>query len=225
MKKFITTAPRQNVYYKSENGKYVRDENGLPLRIDTPYTPENCAYLVYDHPCCYPIIPVINAYAQDGEEIEVIVLTAAEKTMCEENYQHLCDDLEEVRAEKDLKIKMTRFEISLDETIETHLSTFERLISMFCEDDILYCDITYGSKPYMYMQLLALNYAHQSMNNVYVECVAYGGYDFETKQRKIYDCTKLFLMDQIIGRLSHGSFGNPLEVIKGVLHFNEDEEV
>lgn len=229
MKRFITTAPRQEVFYKTiGRGQYAVDENGNKLRSDGYYLPVNCAHLRYDEPCCYPVIPMINAFAEEGDEIEVIVLSAPLEK-CRENIELLTGDVDAICTPRNIKYRMTPFDIPLDETIETHLAAFERIISLLSEGDILYLDMTYGSKPSMYMQLLTLNYAHQAMRNVYVECVAYGEmvWDKDGKPlgKRIFDCTKLFLMDQIVCDLGKQKAENPSKLISSILQFDPDEEV
>ena len=232
MKRFYTTAPRQEVYYKTKfRGVYELDVAGNKLRQPGYYIPVDCDYLAFggeNHPCCYPVLPMINAFTEAGEEIEVIVLTAPMEK-CSENLAHLTDEVQDLCAAKDVRFHMTEFPIPLDETIGTQLDDFERIISLLCEGDTIYLDMTYGSKPATYMLLLTMNYAHRAMKNVYVDAVVYGGMiwdnDGNPQGKRIYDCTKLFMMDQIIAALGEQNMENPAAAIRGILSFEPNEEI
>lgn len=232
MKRFFTTAPRQEVYYKTKfRGVYELDEAGNKLRAPGYYVPVDCEYLAFggeDQPCCYPVLPMINAFAESDEEIEVIVLTAPMEK-CAENLAHLTDEVQALCAEKNMRFRVTEFPIPLDETIGTHLDDFERIIALLRDGDTVYLDMTYGSKPATYMLLLTMNYAHRAMKNVYVDAVVYGGMiwdkDNNPQGKRIYDCTKLFMMDQIVSSLAEQGTENPAAVIRSVLAFDPNEEI
>ena len=60
--------------------------------------------LEYGKKVSFPIIPVINAYAEEGEEIEVISVVSDYEN-AEHNFDIFCDQLGELCTEKKLKLK------------------------------------------------------------------------------------------------------------------------
>lgn len=229
MKLFITTAPRQNVFYKKIGKDYAIDEYGKRIRAVGYYEPVDCEYLRYggeDQPCCYPVIPMIHAFAEENDKIQVIVLVAPLEK-CKENFELLSNEVQELCRNRNIQYTMTQLDVPVDETINTHLETFQELIEYITEGDSAYLDLTYGTKPTMYAQLLAMNYSHV-VRNVFVGCVAYGEMVWDEKGipkgKRIFDCTKLFLMDQIIYNLSRLKIKNPTNVIREIIKTKPQEE-
>lgn len=221
MKKFIATAPLQRP--KSEKACYRAIDNSK---------------LVYDKPVDYPVLHIINGYLEAGDEMEAIILTTDRigkkkqnileeneniLSPVEENFQRMEKEIQELCEKRNAICKnITRIHIPDDELIQTHLNTFQKLISCFHNDDILYACMTYGTKPVPIVQLMALNYAYRALNNVTIECICYGALDHDTKEKRIFDITALFLMDQIVNELAKIRDDNPVEVIRQILDVEEE---
>lgn len=216
MKKFITTAPRQWVFPRSNNQEILPYESDNPILSCPIRTP-------------FPVIPLIDAYIADGDSLfEVIVITAVgtEQGNCaEDNYRLLVEAVQKLAESKNASCRFEKLEIPLEESSDTHLDTFAKIIELIQPEDTVYCDITYGTKTTPIIEMLALNFAYQC-KDASVECVSYGEavFDRDTHEiirKKIYDITPLFLMDQIVNTLARGHVVNPLAAIQSVLSFKK----
>ena len=117
--------------------------------------------------------------------------------------------------------QVVKIEIPLNESLDTHLETFRKLIELVQQGDILYTDITYGTKTLPLIEMMSLNYAYQC-KGASVKCVCYGEavFDRDTHaiiRKKLYNITSLFLMDQIVNTLAKTDTADPLRAIESVL--------
>ena len=206
IKKFIATAARQKV---SNSPGYYEAVNNPDLR--------------YDIPNSYPVLPMIHAYVEPGDEVELIIIrmepedeqgraTAKENA---ETMERLARELSETKNAS--SFRTVDFTVPDDEQIDTHLNIFERLISEINGEDCIYVDVTYGTKTQMLALVLAVNYTYQAVPGAQVACVVYGNYNFQTYAKKIYDITLLFLMDQIVNRVAAIRHPDPARVIRTIL--------
>lgn len=205
-KKFIATAARQ--------------------RLDTPgyYEAVNNPSLEYSVANSFPILAAMNAYVNAGDYVELIVIrmnpddeqgreTARLNT---ENMKSVCKVLCEKKAVA--SFIATDFVVKDDEQIDTHLYMFENLIGMISDGDCIFFDVTYGTKTQMLALVMAINYAYQAVPGANVGCVVYGNYNFQTKAKRIYDITSLFLMNQIVNKLGESGHRNPSDIIRQLIH-------
>jgi len=239
MKKFICAAPRQDVYPLN----YTVKRNAIVVDTETEtnvpkfYEPIDCEHLRYEEPCGFPIIPVIHAYTEPGDEIEVLVLTADQldsdstdpysNVGTHINVELLRYDVAAICKKKGIKATVKKIMIPVDERVSVQLDTFERLTKELHEGDAVYADISYGAKTGMYAILLALAYAHKALNNCHVECIVYGEALFKqgaVVKKNLYDETKLFLLDQIMTSMTLQNIENPAALLRSLLHFDTDEE-
>lgn len=206
MKKIITVAPMQPV---SPDGEC--------------YTAINNDRLQYDEPACYPVLPLINGYIKPGEAVEVYILTTEEHDQCGKNYCEMAGLIQSLCQKIGASCAVSSIPVPFDESPATHLSTFQALLNRIGDGDILYADMTYGSKCQAITLMMGLNYAYQSCENCTVECFVYGSKDFSAAARKgkrIFDVTSLFLMDQIVNELAKSGSRNPKKAIEAILAIN-----
>lgn len=208
MKKFIFTIPRQNPQYLTSDIYKSADNKKLENDISTSF----------------PIIPVINAYCDAGEKIEIIVLGATQKhdetklySNCEENLEKFRAEIKMICDAKQIDTKLSIITIPFNETTETHLNTYYKIIEAINDNDEVFADITYGSKPIPIVELIAMNYCVKNKHNVLLECLCYGEVDHETKERHIFDVTSLFYLNEISDLLSQTKISEPLRIIKGLI--------
>lgn len=213
MKKIITIAPMQPVAPEGMS-----------------YTAVNNERLRYDVPNCFPVLPLLHGYAAPGEMVEIFVLTTEDHEISQNNYREI--ERETVALCKQLNVSCTvsRIGIPFDEAVNTHLSTFQEIISRISDGDVLLADMTYGSKCLAVVLMIALNYGYRVCENCTIECFVYGSKDFRPGHplgKRIYDITPLFLMEQIVNELAKSRNKSPLRTIESILSVNaalEDEE-
>lgn len=211
IKKFITTAARQEV-------------SGSPGFYEAVNNPE----LKYEVNNSYPVLPMINAYVEEGDAVELIIVRMVPedekgKATAKENFDAIEVLVTELCMQKKaFFLGVKDFEVPDDEQIDTHLNIFERLIGMITGNDRVFVDVTYGTKTQMLALVLAINYVYQAVPGAKVECVVYGNYNFQSKQKKIYDITALFLMNQIVNRLSVVRHSDPIQAIRNIIGYGQE---
>lgn len=201
MKKFITTSPYQ-------------PEGSLRKQV---YTAVDNSKLQYNKPISFPILAVINGYAQKDDAIEVITIKA-DYINAENNYKKFQIELDELAKEKGFLYTLKTVDVSYSDELNVQLEVFQKLIDLTENNDTLYACISYGSKPTPLIENLALNYAYRIKKDVSIGCMVYGAIDFNTKQANIYDITSLFYMDEIVRILAENKVSNPTKYIKALLN-------
>lgn len=207
-KLFVTTAARQ--------------------RLDTPdsfYEPVNNPKLLYEYPNAYPILSAVNGYVDEGDQVELLVIrmdpadTEGKETAFR-NFQTVCTLVKELCQKKKAEFSFRELIVPDDESISTHFSMFERLIEVVAAEKCrIYMDLTYGTKPQMIPLFMTMNFVYQSKSGSDAEMMIYGNYNFQTKQKKIYDVTPLCIMDQIVNKLGARNIpaDQTIEVIKSLI--------
>ncbi|MDR1639701.1 MAG: hypothetical protein LBC41_00500 [Clostridiales bacterium] len=212
-KTFICTIPFQG---KDRNG----DDGLKPIT----YEPSGNTRLAYGV-TRFPIIPVINGYAEKGDKIRVIaILTdgpnykynyetyfAPEVTALANSNGYEFDGIEVV-------------ETSSSEDISSQLSLFANLLDRIKDGEDLYACITYGTKPTPIVQSMALSYAYRLKKDTSVGCVVYGLFRHNSPTGTLYDTTALFYMDSIVNKLAEMKAPNPEEAIRAILGIGGNED-
>lgn len=208
MKKFIMTSPYQP---KPDPEKKIRGlEKGIYIAADNQL-------LAYDTPTRFPIIAAINGYVGEGEEIELITILS-EYENAEYNYGLLKEEIENLSQKKGFKYTLKKVPIPYNNEIDTELALFGKLIDHTADGDTLYTCITYGSKPFPLIQIMALNYAYRIRKNVRIGCIVYGAKDHnEEGKMKIYDITSLLYIDETVRLMAEQNVENPADLIKNLL--------
>ena len=158
MKKFITTSPLQEILSCVE---YVAVDNKA---------------LQFNRKTRFPVIPLLNAYAEAGEEIELIVLchkghedrSGEYRDPSGKNFELLKEEVEELRKEKKFECVIKKIEMEYNECINEHLKNFEHLIEQIEDEDELYACMSYGTKAVPIIEMMALNYAHRAKFNTHI---------------------------------------------------------
>ena len=143
-KKFIFTSPLQpdsmlkEVTYESKN---IESKNNLITR--------------------FPIMAVINAYAEENETIEIITVLT-EYGNAKINYEKFKEQAKELSETKNFKYNLTEIPTLYDESIGIQKKLYADLITEIGDKEIIYADITYGTKPHAVVKYMALNYAYKN---------------------------------------------------------------
>lgn len=173
----------------------------------------------------FPVIPLINGYVEDGEEVELITVTYDYKH-CRTNFEMLKQEVAKLEEERKITCRITQIEVPFDDSVEALLRTFQLLVDHIGNDDILHACITYGSKPMPLMLVMAMQYAYRLRRNVSVECVVYGQVDRSNvdcdaprdvqksqEVSRIYDVTALVKLDELVRVLADLKVSDPQQVI------------
>ena len=191
--------------------------------------------LNYPEKARFPIIPVINGYAEAVDNIRVIaVLTDGEESNAKNtryNYEkHFEPEIKAICAAKNLSFNSSEIEKihTLDsEDMDTQLKLFSDIAGKINPGEEIYACITYGTKPMPIILTLALNYAYKLKKDVSVGCTVYGRYPHLGNGQGtsyIYDTTPLFHMDSIISKLSEINAKDPAKAIRLMLGLEPAED-
>lgn len=207
MKKFINVSPFQPPKYLVA-GNYKAVDNDR---------------LKYENKTSFPIIPVINGYVEEGEEITVITVVADyENTL--ENYEALKMEIKKIEEEKAIKVHLKEVKIPNDNQLKVQLDVFGQLIDYISDEDKLYCDITYGTKVMNQVLTMGINYGYRVCKDVIPGCIVYGEKDHNTGEMKIYDITSLIYLDEIVRVAAESGISNPKNAIKKMMNWGEEDE-
>lgn len=207
MKKFICVSPLQI-------------PEGLKSGI---YHAANNEVLQYNKEHSFPIIPVINGYADNGEEIMLITIIT-ENNSAKTNYVTMKNAVDELAQEKNLKIRYVEISTPDDSNVEVQLGLFANLIDLINDNDTLYCDISYGTKVMNQLLTTGINYCYKVRRDLMIGCMAYGEMDHLTKKMKIYDITSLIYLDGIIRLMAEKGVGNPTSAIKMMMDWEDKND-
>ncbi len=207
MKKFISVSPFQK---PDKLGKGI-------------YVPANSDVLGYDKAVSFPVIPIINGYADEGEKISVITVVS-EYPNAKANYITLKNDLNTLAIEKKLDISYTEISVPYNNDLKVQLGVFTQLINCISDNDKLYCDITFGSKVMNQIFTMSMHYGYRARSGVMIGCTAYGEYDHNTDDLKIYDITSLSYLDEIVRTMADKGIGDPTNAIKMMMDWEDEAD-
>ena len=180
MKKFITFIPRQ-------------PEESLTAQTYQAVDNERLAF----GQTRFPVIPMIHGYSEPNETVRVIAVQE-DYDNSRRNLEYLRLELESLRQDFGIQAELTVVVIPYDDGFETQLDTFQKLINLLEDHDMLFACITFGGKPIPIVETMALRYAKTALKDTVIRCVAYGQLDHSSGTAKIYDVTPLLQMDEIL---------------------------
>lgn len=185
--------------------------------------------IVYANPCdnpaleCNakinnPIFALIRNKAEKGEKIRITAIKP-DYVNCNENYKTFVTDVEELKKEIGFEYEISLIDTPFSERIDDHLNLFEMLLDTFNDNDEIYADITFGSKPIPIIALMALTYAYR-FRKAFIENITYGQAVHDPKggtSGSMYDVSALFYMNSTLNVINDSS--DPKEFIKSILNF------
>ena len=215
MKKFLTVVPLQPVDWK--NGAVVSD-----MLKEGVYEPVGNPALEYGA-TRFPIIPVINAYAEAGESIEVLAVLMGNGKPALHHLKQLEDEIDALKSQKGFECEIKRVPVNYAGDVGTMVQVFRSLLDYFDDGDKLYACMTYGNKPIPIAEFMAINYAYRVMKDVLIGCLVYGEMDHSTKPSalKIFDITALIHLDETVRLLADSGARDPLSIIDGLLELSK----
>lgn len=199
MKNFIFTIPQQ----PANKLKETRYEN--PCRNPILECPKATRFPI--------LVPMRNTVAK-GEKI-CITAIRQEHANCFINEKTFMDELEKLKDELGFEYDLHIVSTPFSETISDHFSLFSDMIENVHNDDEIYSDITFGTKPIPMIMLMTLTYAYRFKDDVSVESIVYGQYNHDTDISGLFDVSALFYMNSTINTMSETS--DPEKFIKDIL--------
>ena len=182
--------------------------------------------LRFDKSTRFPLMAVINAYAEPNEEIRVLTVTP-DTDSARIHEKQLRDELASLQEEKGFICRgVEAIPITYAGDVDTQLELFRKLLPYFEEGDTLYACLTYGTKPMPIAELMAIEYAYRVVEDVAIGCLVYGELDHsagEPAPMRIFDITSLIRLDEIVRMLAEHRVSDPINIINRILDFGEGE--
>ena len=183
------------------------------------YEPHGNSKLAYGE-TRFPIIPVINGYAESGDIVRVIAILTEGENFTHNFDEYFVPDIGNIAREKGLVFGGVETIRTADsEDIDTQLKLFGDIIGKVNDEEEIYACITYGTKPTPIVESMALSYAYRLKKGVSIGCIVYGRYfNYDPNGNNgIYDTTALFYMDSIVNKLAELKLQNPEAAIRAML--------
>ncbi len=197
MKKFITTISLQ--------GKDLTPQE---------YTAADNEELKCQRQVSFPILVTINNFVEKGEKIIIRPIIVGSNS-ASENFITFQNELKSISNEKGFSYEMIPIEKPMDDNIDVDLKLFSNLIDSVDDNDDLFADITFGTKPVSALTIMALNYAYKVKKDVNVNKIVYGSGPWDGS--KIFDVTPLFYIDSAINNLANLKLQKPEEALRALL--------
>lgn len=206
MKKFFTVVPLQ-----------------VPGQLKQyRYEPVGNTRLGMEEETRFPILTAVHGYAQPGEPFQIIAVVP-DSDIGRANYQALRQELEAMCSKYGLTCAgVKEVTVPADESVATHASTFQKLITYAENEDELFACITFGTKPLSMAVRMAVQYAYRVKRNTSISCIVYGQIDRPSRDEStwrayVYDETALVRLDEIVRVLADRGVADPGAVIQRVL--------
>ncbi|MDR2132074.1 MAG: TM1812 family CRISPR-associated protein [Clostridiales Family XIII bacterium] len=217
IKTFIATIPFQG-----------KDGRGNDLLTPVTYAPAGNTKLAYGE-TRFPIIPVMNGYAERGDKIRVLAILTDGENFRHNHETYFVPEISALAKEKAYDFSGVEvISVPDDESIDAQLKLFADIIAKIGDGEETFACITYGTKPTPIVQTMALNYAYKLKKDVSVGCVVYGRFMHKSGDGRgvgtIYDTTALFYMDGIVNRLAEMKAANPEKAIRALLELGDGDE-
>ena len=217
MKKFFMVTPLQPV------------GDGFDLLRVCDYRPVGNSRLEFEKDTRFPLMHLINAYAEKGEEIRVITVTP-NYGYCRKHLEQLQEELSQLQAEKGFICHgVESVDVEFAGDVATQIEIFHKLLDYVEDNDILYGCLTYGMKPMPIAELMAIQYAYRVLDNVSIGCLVYGEVDYSQEPigvnargqdiypTRIFDITALVQLDEIVRMLADRKVQEPKKLIDSIL--------
>lgn len=200
MKNFIMTVPMQ-----------------APANLHkTKYISMGGKELESEYETCYPVFTALDNTVDADEEIK-LTLIVVDHDNARSNLASFLDELKDFAETRSFTYKIQKLDTPYDESTDTHLELFGKVIDSIAPRDEITADITYGSKPMPMIISMALSYAKNNISGTDIQRIIYGRYDFVHNKAFVHDVTALFYMNSVVEKLGHTKAENPRNIIRTML--------
>lgn len=200
MKNFIMTVPMQapanlhKIKYISMGGKELESE----------------------YETCYPVFMAMDNVVAAGEKVKM-TLIVVDHDNARSNLASFLDELKDFAETRSFTYEIQKLDTPYDESTDTHLELFGKVIDSISPGDEITADITYGSKPMPMIISMALSYAKNNISETDIQRIIYGRYDFVHNKAFVHDVTALFYMNSVVEKLGHTKAEDPRNIIRTML--------
>lgn len=190
-------------------------DSNFPL-LPYPAPAANYTMNVPVRPTCYPIVPVVEDTAREGDEVKIIAVR-------QKNSPH-SENLAILHRELDaLGVPYTLVDLTMPETQQKDqlVALFEALTNCMEDECCYYACATFGTKTYPLVLSSALHYAEKILKNTEVKGIYYRELtrvDGQVRSAAQYDISELFTLDSIIDFAAENDVRDKRAFVRLVLH-------
>ncbi|MDR0909030.1 MAG: TM1812 family CRISPR-associated protein [Spirochaetaceae bacterium] len=174
------------------------------------------ASIEYDGEVSFPVNGLLARTLERGEEVKIIyIITKGGDNKGGEHTRAFRQELDEINKNIGARFSEETIELEFDPKKDEFKKLLYSLIEKIGEDAQIIADITFGSKPFPFTLLCALNYA-ENFHNADLLYIVYGKVDWidgEPTNPKFYDITSNYYLQKLIGSLE----GRSLEIADALL--------
>lgn len=174
----------------------------------------------------FPISYLISNEVKFGDEVEII--TAVEHGegnvhTAVKNYHIFVKEVQDILAERDVKLHFTEVEINKKFEDNTFTRFFRNISELLHDNDVIYADFTFGMKAYSLSMFIALAYAVRAAKNAELCSLLYSqkytGTDDATEKNtsELCDITSLFYLNDIAGNAYAGQKEGLDEIMRMII--------
>jgi len=182
-----------------------------------------------------PIMPFLRYNAEPGEKVSLYLIACIgdavngkmqiaggsgrmeewdAKDLVEKQKERYLQEVEE--AKKEIQFEYELEVIYVEGTKNSsQLKLLQDIVSKVDDDDIVFMDITYGIRPIIISQFLALTYSYKVRRGVTIGALSYGE-KYGSLEPRIYNLNEFFLFNQTINNL--GDLATPGPLVDRILH-------
>ncbi len=182
----------------------------------TQYNSQGNQSIAYEKPTRFPIMHLIANNVEENDNIEILVITP-ETENANRNLKFLEAELAEFKKEITFNYTMKFVKKYEKENKISHMKLYSDIVKALGNEQIIYADMTYGTKTTPMILFSALNFAYKIEENVDINTIVYGSMDFGTENADIYDVTSLLFINSIVENLSKMDVKNPKELLLRVI--------
>lgn len=163
----------------------------------------------------FPIIPVIAAHQEEGDEITVLAVRP-DNADTPDNYAALLGELSEFGIREE---KVTVISVPENQSDSVSLDLLMRIIEKIPEESLVYGDITFGTKPMSAILLYAMSFI-EKIKSCEVDGIYYGEIRREGGKisgASIYDLTVFNLLGDVIDQMRGLGIQEMQEALKKIM--------
>lgn len=206
MKKFIFTIPIQKPEF-SKNVNYLSDFDSLKNDLVTKF----------------PIlIPIVNS-VKESEHIKIIAICINHENT-KVHMPVFQEELDNIAKNIGFSYEIEFIHTEFNESLNSHISLYLDLIEFFSDNDILTADVTYGTKPTPMIIKMALSFAKNYYNNVFIDKIIYASLNFITGESKVHDVSSLFYMERVTQLAKNHNLEDIKKILKNIADEGEDSD-
>jgi len=185
-----------------------------PVKYPVPGNRE----LEYDGEIAYPVNGVLARTLRQGEKVRLLFLvTTGGDKRGHDHVWRFMEELDAINRNIGAAFSSETVEVPFEPTQREFDRLIRALIDKIGDEAEIIADFTYGSKPFPFILLCALNFA-EMFHHAAVQYLVYGKVDFvdgKPCNPALFDVTSIYFLQKLIARMDGRSPEQALKMLDG----------